>query len=62
MQPSVMLDDFHLIPPACYVNLSAVLAKFFTGLETLLGRKIARRAAGRGPSTKTPVAGQLKLL
>ena len=35
---------------------------FVTGLENLLGRKIARRAPGRRPAVKIPVAAQLKLL
>jgi len=36
--------------------------EFVAGLETLLGRKIARRAPGRRPTTETPVAEQLELL
>ena len=36
--------------------------EFVTGLENLLGRKIARRAPGRRPSAKIPVGAQLELL
>jgi putative transposase len=36
--------------------------EFVTGLEKLLGRKIARRAPGRRPTSEVPAAEQLKLL
>jgi len=36
--------------------------EFVTGLENLLGRKIARRAPGRKPRPTTPTAEQLELL
>jgi hypothetical protein len=36
--------------------------EFVTGLEKLLGRKIARRAPGRKPTTENPAAEQLRLL
>jgi len=36
--------------------------EFVTGLENLLGRKIARRAPGRKPTTDIPLAQQLELL
>ena len=36
--------------------------EFVTGLENLLGRKIARRAPGRRPAAKIPVGAQLELL
>jgi len=36
--------------------------EFVTGLEKLLGRKIARRASGRRPANETPAGEQLKLL
>jgi putative transposase len=35
---------------------------FVTGLESLLGRKIARRAPGRRPTTEFAADNQLKLL
>jgi len=36
--------------------------EFVNGLETVLGRKIARRAPGRKPATESPRAEQLELL
>lgn len=36
--------------------------EFVTGLESLLGRKIARRAAGRKPKGDGPAPEQLRLL
>jgi hypothetical protein len=36
--------------------------EFVTGLENLLGRKIARRAPARKPTTDIPLAQQLELL
>ena len=36
--------------------------EFVSGLENLLGRKIARRAPGRKPTTDIPLAQQLELL
>ena len=36
--------------------------EFVSGLENLLGRKIARRAPDRKPTTDIPLAQQLELL
>jgi hypothetical protein len=36
--------------------------EFFTGLENLLGRKIARRAPGRTPAAESSACKQLELL
>jgi putative transposase len=55
-------DDFSELRRAEATGRPLGAPEFVTGLEKLLGRKIARRAPGRKPTTEIPVAEQLELL
>jgi hypothetical protein len=55
-------DDFSDLRRAEATGRPLGAPKFVTGLENLLGRKIARRAPGRKPATEADVAEQLELL
>jgi len=55
-------DDFSELRRAETTGRPLGASDFVTGLESLLGRKIARRAPGRRPSTDNPAAEQLELL
>ncbi len=55
-------DDFSDLRRAEATGRPLGAPEFVTGLESLLGRKIARRAPGRRPATDSLAAEQLKLL
>jgi putative transposase len=55
-------DDFSELRRAEATGRPLGAPEFVTGLENLLGRKIARRAPGRRPSSAGPIAEQLELL
>jgi putative transposase len=55
-------DDFSDLRRAEATGRPLGAPEFVTGLENLLGRKIARRAPGRKTTAKVPVAEQLELL
>jgi hypothetical protein len=54
-------DDFSELRRAEATGRPLDAPEFVTGLENLPGRKIARRAPGRRPTTDTPAAEQLEL-
>ena len=56
------LDDFSDLRRAEATGRPLGAPEFVTGLENLLGRKIARRAPGRRPTNEIPAAEQLELL
>ena len=55
-------DDFTELRRAEATGRPLGAPEFVSGLESLLGRKIARRAPGRKPTTETNRPEQLKLL
>jgi putative transposase len=55
-------DDFSELRRAEATGRPLGAPEFVTGLEKLLGRKIARRAPGRKPAAAVPAAEQLELL
>jgi hypothetical protein len=55
-------DDFSDLRRAEATGRPLRAPEFVTGLENLLGRKIARRAPGLKPTTETSAAEQLELL
>jgi putative transposase len=55
-------DDFSDLRRAETTGRPLGAPEFVTGLENLLGRKIARRAPGRRTTTENPAAEQLELL
>ena len=55
-------DDFSDLRRAEATGRPLGAPEFVTGLENLLGRKIARRAPGRKPATDASLAEQLELL
>jgi putative transposase len=55
-------DDFSGLRRAETTGRPLGAPEFVTGLENLLGRKIARRAPGRRTTTENPAAEQLELL
>jgi putative transposase len=55
-------DDFNELRRAEATGRTLGPPEFVTGLETLLGRKIARRAPGRKLTTEIPASDQLELL
>jgi putative transposase len=55
-------DDFSDLRRAQATGRPLGAPEFVTGLENLLGRKIARRAPGRKPAAETSIAEQLELL
>jgi hypothetical protein len=57
-----MEEDFSELRRAEATGRPLGTPEFVTGLETLLGRKIARRAPGRKSTAEMPVAHQLQLL
>jgi hypothetical protein len=54
-------DDFSDLRHAEATGRPLGTAEFVNGLESLLGRKIARRVPGRKRTTETQVAEQLEL-
>ncbi|HWG20813.1 MAG TPA: transposase [Terracidiphilus sp.] len=55
-------DDFSDLRRAEATGRPLGAPEFVTGLENLLGRKIARRAPGRKPAAESAIAEQLELL
>jgi putative transposase len=57
-----MEEDFSELRRAESTGRPLGAPEFVTGLESLLGRKIARRAPGRRPSAEVTTAEQMELL
>jgi len=57
-----MEDDFSELRRAESTGSPLGAPEFVAGLESLLGRKIARRAPGRRPTAEVPTAEQLELV
>jgi hypothetical protein len=55
-------DDFSELRRAQAIGRPPAAPEFVTGLEKLLGSKIARRAPSRKPAAEVPAAKQLELL